>query len=156
MVNLLEFDRTGASDGESGQEAYGRYGDAVLKMIEAQGGTVLWFGSPRHVFIGDVDADDWDAVGLIMYPSRQAFIEMVSSPEYGDAHTHREGGLADTVVIACAPRRASRPSPPEADPHQWHNLWDDPAHKSRRDDLVADLYDSLPEEFNRRDVESVA
>jgi hypothetical protein len=44
----------------------------------------------------------------------------------------------------------------EADPHQWHNLWDDPAYKSRRDDLVADLYDSLPDEFNRRDVESVA
>lgn len=31
-----------------------------------------------------------------------------------------------------------------ADPHQWRNLWDEPAHRSVRDDLVADLYDSLP------------
>jgi arylsulfatase A-like enzyme len=31
----------------------------------------------------------------------------------------------------------------DEDPHQWHNLWDDPAHASVRSDLVADLYDSL-------------
>jgi len=42
------------------------------------------------------------------------------------------------------------------DPHQWRNLWDDPAHRSLRDDLVADLYDSLPRRLNRLDVEAVA
>jgi len=31
------------------------------------------------------------------------------------------------------------------DPHQWHNRWDDPACASRRSDMVADLYDHLPE-----------
>jgi arylsulfatase A-like enzyme len=30
------------------------------------------------------------------------------------------------------------------DPHQWRNLWDDPAYRGVRDDLVADLYDALP------------
>lgn len=103
MLNLLKFDKTGATNDETGQDAYGRYGAAVVKMIEARGGTIIWGGRPRHVFIGDVDANDWDAAMLVMYPSRQAFIEMVSSPEYAEAHTHREGGLADTVVIACAP-----------------------------------------------------
>jgi arylsulfatase A-like enzyme len=44
----------------------------------------------------------------------------------------------------------------EADPHQFVNLWDDPARRSLRDDLVADLYDSLPKEINRRPVEAVA
>lgn len=34
----------------------------------------------------------------------------------------------------------------DEDPHQWHNLWDDPARRSVRDDLVADLRDSLPTE----------
>lgn len=29
------------------------------------------------------------------------------------------------------------------DPHQWHNLWDDPAHVTIRNDLTADLRDSL-------------
>jgi arylsulfatase A-like enzyme len=32
------------------------------------------------------------------------------------------------------------------DPHQWDNKWDDAAVRARRDDLVADLYDSLPVE----------
>jgi arylsulfatase A-like enzyme len=32
------------------------------------------------------------------------------------------------------------------DPHQWRNLWDDPAYASIRKDLVADLYDTLPPE----------
>ncbi len=103
MLNLLKFDRSGASKSETGQQAYARYGSAVKTMIEDRGAHVLWIGEARHVFIGDVDANDWDAVALVSYPSRESFIEMVSSPEYGQAHTHREGGLADTVVIACAP-----------------------------------------------------
>lgn len=103
MLNLLRFDTTGATDDETGADAYGRYGDAVVRMVEARGGTLLWAGPARHVFIGDVDADRWDAVALVTYPSRQAFLEMVSTPEYQEIHGHREGGLADTVVIACTP-----------------------------------------------------
>ncbi|MGW1895153.1 sulfatase family protein [Streptomyces sp. NPDC002004] len=30
------------------------------------------------------------------------------------------------------------------DPHQFRNLWNDPAHRRLRGDLVADLYDNLP------------
>jgi len=30
------------------------------------------------------------------------------------------------------------------DPLQWHNLWDDPEYRVRRDELVIDLYDHLP------------
>ncbi len=32
------------------------------------------------------------------------------------------------------------------DPVQWENLWDDPARKSLKTDLIADLYDNLPPE----------
>ena len=91
MVNLLKFRRASGSGEGSGREAYGKYGDAVVKMIEAQGGKLLWFGQARHVFIGDVDANDWDAVGIVSYPSRQAFLEMVSAPSYHEAHEHRDG-----------------------------------------------------------------
>jgi hypothetical protein len=31
------------------------------------------------------------------------------------------------------------------DPAQWRNLWDDPAQQSLKSDLIADLYDNLPE-----------
>jgi uncharacterized protein (DUF1330 family) len=60
------------------------------------------------VFIGDAADNDWDAVALISYPSRQAFIDMVSTPGYSEAHTHREDGLEDTVIIACKPMALDR------------------------------------------------
>jgi hypothetical protein len=34
----------------------------------------------------------------------------------------------------------------DADPYQFENRWDDPAHRARRDDLIDDLYVSLPTE----------
>ena len=34
----------------------------------------------------------------------------------------------------------------EADPYQFENRWDDPSRRAQRDDLVADLYASLPSE----------
>ncbi len=33
----------------------------------------------------------------------------------------------------------------QSDPHQWVNLWNDPRRRALRSDLVADLYDHLPE-----------
>ncbi len=44
----------------------------------------------------------------------------------------------------------------EEDPHQWWNLWDDPAYRSVRDDLVADLYASLSDDVRHLDVEAPA
>jgi len=32
----------------------------------------------------------------------------------------------------------------DEDPRQQRNLWDDPAHRAERDDLVADLWDNQP------------
>ena len=42
------------------------------------------------------------------------------------------------------------------DPRQWWNLWDDPARRSIRDDLVADLYASMSDEVRHLDVEAPA
>jgi hypothetical protein len=58
MLNLLKFKPAGATEEESGQQSYRRYGDAVVRMVEKQGGTMLWVGEARHVFIGDVDTHD--------------------------------------------------------------------------------------------------
>jgi uncharacterized protein (DUF1330 family) len=107
MLNLLKFKRRADADstdaGSSGADAYQRYADAAIAMVERRGGKLLWLGRADHVFIGDVDANDWDSVALVSYPSRQAFLDMVSTPEYQDAHTHRDAGLEDTVIIACTP-----------------------------------------------------
>ena len=110
MLNLLHFarpDPSGAEDGgdagSTGAAAYRDYSDRVVQMVEARGGRVIWTGRPEHVLIGDPGTDAWDLVALVSYPSRAAFIDMVTSPSYESAHTHRERGLDRTVLLACAP-----------------------------------------------------
>jgi uncharacterized protein (DUF1330 family) len=106
MLNLLKFKARADASDESGADAYGRYGDAVVAMVERTGGRVLWSGRAEQVLIGDPE-QDWDAVVLVQYPSRKAFLAMTSTPDYGEAHTHRERGLERTIVIACTPRGAT-------------------------------------------------
>jgi len=95
MLNLLKFK-------PGGEESYLRYGDAAKDMVEERGGRLVWSGRAQQVLIGDPNAD-WDVVVLVEYPSRKAFMEMVSSPEYLQAHADREAGLERTVVVACSP-----------------------------------------------------
>ena len=104
MLNLLKFAATaGDGGGGSGEDSYARYGAKVIAMVEERGGRMLWMGKPDQVVVGDEDADAWDAVALVMYPNRSAFIDMVSQPSYTDAHEHREGGLERTVLLAMTP-----------------------------------------------------
>ena len=72
-------------------------------MVEATGGKVLWMGKVDQTLIGPVD-ETWDAIALVQYPSRKAFIEMTSTKDYDAAHEHRASGLERTVVLACTQR----------------------------------------------------
>jgi uncharacterized protein (DUF1330 family) len=97
MLNLLKFaPKTGAGE-------YNKYGDKVVRMVEATGGKVLWMGKVDQTLIGPVD-ETWDAIALVQYPSRKAFIEMTSTKDYDAAHEHRASGLERTVVLACTQR----------------------------------------------------
>jgi uncharacterized protein (DUF1330 family) len=113
MINLLHFAQgppagdtagdTPAATQSTGAGAYRDYSDQVVKMVEERGGKVIWTGRPENVLIGDSHRDDWDLVALVSYPSRAAFIDMVTSSSYQEAHTHRERGLDRTVLLACEP-----------------------------------------------------
>lgn len=106
MLNLLKF-KARADDGRSsGGAEYRRYGDAAVEMVEARGGKVIWSGRADQILIGDPE-QDWDVVVLVQYPSRQAFVDMVTTDEYNEAHTHRESGLERTIVVACTPQDLS-------------------------------------------------
>lgn len=102
MLNLLKFKNAAQGEAGSGEQAYRRYGEAAVAMVEERGGRVIWQGRADQVLIGD-PAEDWDMVALVEYPSRQKFIEMVSNPDYMKAHADREAGLERTIVIACNP-----------------------------------------------------
>jgi uncharacterized protein (DUF1330 family) len=73
MLNLLAFKPDG------GRERYLEYGAAVLPLLERAGGRVVLQGDAAPAVIG---GDSWDLVLLVEYPTRRAFVEMISSPEY--------------------------------------------------------------------------
>jgi uncharacterized protein (DUF1330 family) len=104
MLNLLRFkqqaDGIDAADGITGAEAYGRYAVGVARLLERVGGRVLFTIVPQESVIGP-EPVGWDLVAAVEYPSRRAFLEMTSDPEYLALHAHREAGLADTRLIAC-------------------------------------------------------
>lgn len=73
MLNLLRFKPDG------GAERYAEYSAAVMPIVEALGGRVVWAGVPATALLG---GDSWDMVALVEYPTRQAFLEMIGSEEY--------------------------------------------------------------------------
>lgn len=100
MLNLLKYKERADGGEGSGEDAYAQYGTTAVAMVEERGGKVLWAGRADQILIGDPD-EDWDQVVLVQYPSRAAFLDMVSQPDYLKAHEHRESGLERTVLVAC-------------------------------------------------------
>lgn len=94
MLNLLKFKANG------GEEAYGKYAEAVGKIVASRGGKVIYTGRAAELMVG---AEEWDAIALVQYPTRKALIEMFNSPEYQAIHHYREEGLERTVLYATDP-----------------------------------------------------
>ncbi|MGE0821292.1 MAG: DUF1330 domain-containing protein [Candidatus Binatia bacterium] len=94
MLNLLKFKADG------GEEAYGKYAEAVGKIVADHGGKVMYVGRAAERMVG---TEDWDAIALVQYPTRKALIEMFNSPEYQAIHHYREEGLERTVLYATDP-----------------------------------------------------
>ncbi len=100
MVNLVRLRERSADGDGSGWDAYVRYSQGVSPLIKAHRATILWTGTAEGLAFGDLGEGRWDYVVLVRYPSRAAFLEMVTSPEYALANLHRENGLEDHVIIA--------------------------------------------------------
>ncbi len=103
MVNLLKFkDKATYPDGRdpdlTGREAYDRYGAAVVDCLKAVGGHVVYSGPVTGLLLGEVE-EAWDAVALAYYPSPQAMLQMVATPEYQAIEIHRYAGLAGQLNI---------------------------------------------------------
>ena len=103
MVNLLRL---------RNRAAYRRYSELAMPLIKARGGTVLWAGNGEAVAFGDAQADKWDYVVLVRYPSRAAFLDMMQSKEYAAANVHREQAIDRHVLgmMRTAIRMRRRPN----------------------------------------------
>ena len=94
MVNLLKFETTG------GLESYQRYAREVAPHLERVGATLRYAGTAPGVVIGDGERPWWDAILGVEYPTPQAFIDMVTTPEYANVHEHRAAALERGDLIA--------------------------------------------------------
>jgi uncharacterized protein (DUF1330 family) len=103
MLNLLRFRAKAVyPDGRpsdlTGRQAYDLYGAAMQKVIEEQGGRVLFGGDIASLVIGNVE-DLWDTCVLVEYPSAAAFAAIVTSPEVTEIGVHRAAGLEGQLLI---------------------------------------------------------
>lgn len=94
MINLLKFHADG------GTEHYARYAREVAPHLQRVGAHVRYGGATPVNVIGDGERPWWDAILVVEYPSPQAFIDMVTDPEYQKIHTHRAAALERGDLIA--------------------------------------------------------
>jgi uncharacterized protein (DUF1330 family) len=104
MINLLRYrDRAQYPVGTdaapcSGRDAYQRYAAVAVSTVEQVGGKILWMGTVKTAVIAPAD-ETWDDAVLVQYPSRQAFVAMVSRADYQAAAVHRTAALADSRLL---------------------------------------------------------
>ena len=108
MLNLLRFRaKAEYTDGRktdlTGRQAYNIYGDAMLKVVEREGGKFLFAGDVKSLVIGTVD-EMWDMAALVQYPSPAAFAKIASSPEVSEIGVHRAAGLEGQLLIRVSQR----------------------------------------------------
>ena len=104
MVNLLKFkDKAEYEDDRetdlTGQEAYGLYGEQMRAFVLSKGGKFIFYSAAWQMILGSVE-EEWDTVAIVEYPSKEAFIEIVSSPEVQGFGVHRSAGLKGQLLIA--------------------------------------------------------
>lgn len=109
VLNLFEFNTmanyqsgdpeyaTSASE-ISGQEAFNLYGDVARKTIEDLGGRVVMQAPTEQILIGN-EAANWHAAAIMYFPSRGAFLQMMSDANFQTASRHRRAALKNHCMI---------------------------------------------------------
>ncbi len=100
MINLIKYREKSLDGNGTGREAYARYTAPVQKLVEARGGQVLWAGPVAEAALHEGGDVDWDWALLVYYPSRAAFIDMATSPEFLAANEHRLNGVEKHIIMA--------------------------------------------------------
>jgi uncharacterized protein (DUF1330 family) len=90
MLNMLRFNADG------GREKYRQYGKHTAPLLAKVGAKVISRSEARATLIG---GEDWDAVLVVEYPSRMAFLDMVLSEEFKKGKHLRHEALEDSRLI---------------------------------------------------------
>ncbi|MFJ8184599.1 DUF1330 domain-containing protein [Streptomyces sp. NPDC096105] len=95
MLNLLRF----APDGRTSYEEYSRRAAVFLRQ---HGGELLYAGDGDTPLVAG-QGQAWDAVLLVRYPSREAFVRMVTDPGYQEITRLRSRALTEAVLQPTTP-----------------------------------------------------
>ncbi len=97
LINLLDF------AGPKQQATYRRtFERPATLLIEALGGRTIWIARAEQVVRGDV-LDGWPVLELVDYPSRSAFIELVTSSDYRALGGAREKMVKRSALLSATP-----------------------------------------------------
>ncbi len=105
MLNLLRFkDKAVFPEGKdpgvsmTGREAYRKYMEYTLPLVEASGGEVLFWGKAEHFLIGP-ETETWDMVLLVRHRSKEVFLEFAQHEDYLKTAFYRSAALADSRLL---------------------------------------------------------
>jgi uncharacterized protein (DUF1330 family) len=97
LVNLIKF------RGADGMKRFGDYARLTAPMMEQAKTEVVYSGQAGPSLSGV----DWDLVGLVRFPSIDAFVEMIGSSTYqNEAGPIREEAIERTVWLVTRPHGA--------------------------------------------------
>ena len=104
MVNLMKYKEVadyadGRTSTVSGREADDIY--APVDVLADIGARVVFAADVDQQLLGD--SPIWDRVAIVKYPTRRAFIEMQTRPDFKDKHAHKDAGMEFTIVSGCVP-----------------------------------------------------
>jgi hypothetical protein len=112
MLNLLRFraqadysasPQLAPPEPISGSAAYDRYVRHTMPFLTASGGSVVFYGTGGHNFVGPAD-ERWDLVMLVRQASVQDFFAFASNKEYLAGVGHRTAALEDSRLLPIVDR----------------------------------------------------
>lgn len=101
MLNLIRLNESANyPDGRvaTGAEAYASYGRESHPIFARLGGEIIWRGKMEAMLIGP-DDKQWDIAFIARYPDANAFLAMVTDPDYQLAVVHRQAAVGDSRLI---------------------------------------------------------
>ena len=96
---------TGEQD-PNGAQAYAAYGRESRPVFSRVGGSIVWRGAPEFMLIGPPEKR-WDLAFIARYPTADAFLEMVTDPDYRVAVKHRQAAVMDSRLVRMAETEGS-------------------------------------------------
>jgi uncharacterized protein (DUF1330 family) len=91
LVQLLRFV-------EGGRERYLEYSAKAQQILSSLGAQVLYGGECVEPLLAG-ERQGWDAIVVVRYPNRAAYVEMLGDPKYKAVASVRRAALLEAVLL---------------------------------------------------------